>query len=134
MNREKFQQLLDLHGADLGRWPQAERTAAETVLADDPEMQSLFETTRRADKTVRVASRVPSSGALAAQIVASASRDGERPAFVVTPVRTVLALAGSVGIAGAGYAAAASLAAFVIPGAALDALSVFAAGGFPGAF
>ena len=36
MTLARFQHLLDVHGADLARWPQAQRAAADRLLADDP--------------------------------------------------------------------------------------------------
>ena len=35
MTLARFQRLLDVHGADPGRWPQRERDAAERLLASD---------------------------------------------------------------------------------------------------
>jgi anti-sigma factor RsiW len=36
MTRARFHRLLDIHGADFARWPQAERHAADRLLATDP--------------------------------------------------------------------------------------------------
>lgn len=36
MTLARFERLLDAHGADLARWPQGQRAAAERLLAADP--------------------------------------------------------------------------------------------------
>ena len=49
MNTELLQTFLDRHGADPARWPSRERTAAERLIANDPEAREVFEDARRLD-------------------------------------------------------------------------------------
>lgn len=49
MNMEQFQDLLDRHGADLGRWPREERTQAEHLVADNAEARAALTQARRLD-------------------------------------------------------------------------------------
>jgi hypothetical protein len=43
MTLERFTQLLDIHGADLARFPEAERAAAELLLVESAEARSALE-------------------------------------------------------------------------------------------
>ena|SRR5262245_46307868 len=49
---EQFQRLLDIHGADLARWPAEQRAAAEQLLARDPAMRALWERARDFDARI----------------------------------------------------------------------------------
>jgi anti-sigma-K factor RskA len=49
MNNEQFQSFLDRHGTDLGRWTEAERAAAERLVASDRQARQAFEAARRLD-------------------------------------------------------------------------------------
>jgi anti-sigma factor RsiW len=52
MTLARFQHLLDVHGADLARWPQAQRAAAERLLADDPAAATALAHARELDALI----------------------------------------------------------------------------------
>lgn len=133
MNRDQFEELLLLHGADLRRWPTGLGEAAQARIASDEEARRLLDAARAADAAVLAASHVAPSGDLAARIVAAATGD-EEAIFNVTPAGVAGALAGSLGLAGIGYAATAAIAGLVVPAALLDIVSAVVASGMPGAF
>lgn len=75
MDRARFEALLDAYGADVGRWPDAERAAAEAFLARDGAM--VREALREAgeiDALLAHAAAAPTNDALAALILAGAPR------------------------------------------------------------
>ncbi len=49
MNTEQFQDLLDRHGTDFGRWPRAERAQAEQLVVDNAEARETLKQARRFD-------------------------------------------------------------------------------------
>ena len=49
MTLVRFQRALDVYGADLTRWPQSQRDAAERLLASDPAAASAFAQARALD-------------------------------------------------------------------------------------
>jgi len=49
MNTEKFQDLLDCHGADFGRWPNEERARAELLIAESAEANAMLKRVQRFD-------------------------------------------------------------------------------------
>jgi hypothetical protein len=49
MNTEQFQDLLDRHGADFGRWPTDDRARAEQLIIDNAEARALLKQTQRFD-------------------------------------------------------------------------------------
>ncbi len=53
MNRDRFQDLLDIRGSDLATWPDAERVAAERLVASDPGAAQAFEEARRLDRSIQ---------------------------------------------------------------------------------
>lgn len=50
MTLERFKELLDAFGADLRRWPEAERAAARALIAQAPEAQAALAAARRLDR------------------------------------------------------------------------------------
>lgn len=134
MNMEQLDQLLLLHGGDIDRWPESDRLAALALATENPAARRLIETASAADRSVRLASEVAPSGTLAARIVAAATGGGEEAIFNVTPAGVVGALAGSIGLAGIGYAATAALAALIVPVALLDTVTAIVGSGVPGGF
>jgi anti-sigma factor RsiW len=48
----RFQHFLDVHGADLARWPQARRAAADRLLADDPAASAVLARARELDALI----------------------------------------------------------------------------------
>lgn len=85
MNRDEFEQKLDVHGSDLHRWPVGEAGAARALLAADPACRALVEAAAAADAAVRQATLVPLDAALIGRIVAATSGPSR-------PVRRRLAL------------------------------------------
>jgi hypothetical protein len=57
MTLAQLERLLEAHGAAPERWPPAERTAAERLLATDAEAQRLLAAARRLDGTLTAAMR-----------------------------------------------------------------------------
>ncbi len=53
MNRDRFQDLLDIRGSDLAAWPDADRTAAKRLIASDPDAAKALEEARRLDSLIR---------------------------------------------------------------------------------
>ena len=49
MRLTRFNRLLDLHGADLARWPARERAAAWQLVAARPEARAALDAARRLD-------------------------------------------------------------------------------------
>lgn len=134
MNRDEFEKLLLIHGADPARWPERDRAAALALVAADPRASAMQEATRALDRAVLGASAAPMAGDLAARILARAAGDRERAAFDITPAGIAGFIAGSAGIAGAGYAIAAMAAAAVVPAGLFDTVTALAASGMAGAF
>ena len=52
MNRDRFQDILDSRGSDLSAWPDADRLAAEHLIARDAEAAAAFEQARRLDSLI----------------------------------------------------------------------------------
>lgn len=52
MTLSRFQRFLDSHGADLARWPQAQRAAAERLLASDAAAAALLARARALDALI----------------------------------------------------------------------------------
>lgn len=134
MNRNELEERLQVLGGDLDRWPDAERRDALALVADDEEARRLLRDFRRADAAVAAAAAVPPAGDLAARIVAMATDRGEQAIFEVTPAGVAGVLAGSLGLAGAGYVAAAAIAGVIVPAALLDMAFAMVVSGIPGGF
>lgn len=49
MNTEQFQELIDRHGADLGRWPDEERAQAEQLIAKSAEAHAMLKRAQQFD-------------------------------------------------------------------------------------
>lgn len=82
MNRERFAQLLEAYGADLKRFPAAERTDAEAYLAAHAaEAAAALAEARALDAMLEAAREAPASNpALASQIMNTAPRRHVRAA------------------------------------------------------
>ncbi len=63
MTLKRFKQLLDAYGADLGRWPVAERQAARALLAGDTRAREAREATAALDAMLDVYAPEPVSAA-----------------------------------------------------------------------
>jgi len=134
MNRQEFENRLLALGGNLDRWPDSERREALALVAADADARLMLEDVRRTDEAVLSAADVSPNGHLAARILSAVSGDADRAAFSITPAGIAGALAGSAGLAGLGYVAAAGIASFIAPAALFDLVSAVSAGAFPGAF
>jgi hypothetical protein len=53
MNRDRFQDLLDIRGSDLAAWPDADRIAAERLIASDQGAAKIIEDARCLEGLIR---------------------------------------------------------------------------------
>ena len=102
MTIERLKELADAYGADLRRWPTAERAAAESLRAQQPVMveRLLFEAAQM-DAALDASRHFPVSMALRDRVIASATAAG------LTPKRVKLWAGRLAWFSGAGWAAAA---------------------------
>lgn len=102
MDRQRLDSLLDAYGADPARWPAAERSAAQALLASDPAAQARLAQARLLDRALDVLPPAPApAGDLAARI-RNAARQPVTPAIPLpapantnSPWRFTAALAAS---------------------------------------
>ena len=66
MTFARFQHLLDVHGADLARWPQPQRAAAERLLATDRTATSALAQARALDALIAREAPADATGVLRA--------------------------------------------------------------------
>ena len=59
MNRDRLQYLLDSRGSDVTAWPDADRLAAEHLIASDPNAAAALEQARRLDSLIRTTLSAP---------------------------------------------------------------------------
>ena len=112
MNAERLKQLAEAYGADKRRWPEAERKAAEALMASDgPWAERLLFDARQTDAALHASRQPMVSTALRDRVIASALAAG------LTPRKARLVWDRLVLWFGAGWAAAAC--AGVIAGATL---------------
>lgn len=95
MDMTRFQLLLDAYGADPGRWPAAERAAAEALLAADPTAQAARREALALDAALDLLPTPPVPADLAARIAAAAPLRTPRPANSNRPWPMAMALAAS---------------------------------------
>ena len=83
MNLDRFSDLTDAYGADLKRWPQAARAAAEALLATDARARLLRDEADVLDGLLDAAPRPVVSADLRARVLASVAEAGvkARPAW-----------------------------------------------------
>lgn len=72
MNPEEFSRLLDTHGADLERWPEAQRAAARALFEASPAARAQWMAARRLDALLAAGRAPPPDPARQARIVAGA--------------------------------------------------------------
>ncbi len=71
MNTEQFQDLLDRHGADFGRWPIEERARAERLIAGSAEARAMLEQAQQFDGALsRLIGRQEADDAAVLRVVA----------------------------------------------------------------
>ncbi|HEY4585659.1 MAG TPA: hypothetical protein VIG84_04645 [Brevundimonas sp.] len=73
MNLERFEHLADAYGADLRRWPEAEREAARRLLAADPRAGRVLDAADVLDAFLDKAPRPAPSYALRERVIADAA-------------------------------------------------------------
>lgn len=100
MDIDRFRRLADVHGGDLDRWPEADRTAAEALLARDAAARALHEDARTLDAWLATGIVDPPPAHLRRRILADAGTR-VRPSFL----RTVLRELGGPRVAGPALAA-----------------------------
>lgn len=101
MNIDAFEKGLLLYGADLSRWPPAEVTAAQRLMASNPAAQALYDDIARLDGTLRkAAAPEPTDSALTGRILEAAHPRSPAPWFPATWRLAATGLATAVSIAG----------------------------------
>ena len=73
MDVQRFQDLLDIHGSDFKRWPEAEGMDAKVLAAKDPTFAAVYEDAIRLDETLDHWTVPAPSPALRAAVAASAA-------------------------------------------------------------
>lgn len=107
MNAERLEQLIEAYGASPRRWPEAERAAAERLLAERPELRASLQAAGDLDHWLDLSPNPRPSAALHDRVLASAVQAGRgrKPVFGLS--RPLAWLAG-VGMAAATCAGAVS--------------------------
>lgn len=121
MDTDEFEALLLAHGPDLERWPKDRRAGATALIAGDPVARRAIAQMAALETTVNEAVSLPADPAMAARIVAEATRD--KAAFELTFGRLAATLATVLGIGGAGYVAASVLSGLVAPAGLVTGLT-----------
>jgi hypothetical protein len=70
MKLDEFRDRLDAHGADLSAWPEAQRAAADRLLADDPAAHAALQEVRQLDRLIARSVQGGSTDASAARVLA----------------------------------------------------------------
>jgi ferric-dicitrate binding protein FerR (iron transport regulator) len=102
MTLERFKELLDAFGADLGRWPDAEQAAARALIARMPEAQAALAEARRLDALLDLYDPPADRAAearLRAALDAVPARAAVRPARRLWPQAAALAATLLLGVA-----------------------------------
>jgi hypothetical protein len=73
MKLDEFRDRLDAHGADLSAWPEAQRAAADRLLADDPAAHAALQEVRQLDRLI-AASVSGATDASAGRVLARLAR------------------------------------------------------------
>lgn len=103
MDARRLQHLAAAYGADLRRWPEAEREAARAFLAAEPERERLLFEARQLDAALDASPTPAVRAALRDRVVAGAAAAGLRPR-PAPPARR--GLSRWAWLSGAGWAAA----------------------------
>lgn len=98
----RLQELLDLHGADVARFPQGERAAATALLASDPSAQRMLAEAATLERALAALDAPEPSAALRRAVAEIPLRhpqaEGALAAFAWLPLRSAWALAASAGL------------------------------------
>lgn len=76
MGLERFEQLLDAYGADPRRWPQAERAAAEALLAGSADARARVEAAAELDGLLGLTTTIEPSDLLRQRVLRAAPKGG----------------------------------------------------------
>ncbi len=79
----RLEQVLDIYGANPGRWPVAERAGLEVLVETQPQAQRLLGEAQALEQVMASSPAHKASDTLKARIVAAAVKDTEREARVV---------------------------------------------------
>jgi anti-sigma factor RsiW len=109
MTPDRFKALAEAYGADIGRWPEAERGEAERLLARAPEAAAIVSDARRLDEVLASYALAPPAADLARRVKNDLLRRRARP----TRLRGWLSALGAMGVLGAGAVAGAAAMALV---------------------
>jgi hypothetical protein len=94
MTPERFAELADAHGGDLGRWPAETRSAATTLLAARPaELGPVLTAAARLDAVLDLAPAPAPSAALLGRLIVAAPRATTRAARWLAGLSAGLGLA-----------------------------------------
>lgn len=75
MSLDRFAELADIHGGDVGRWPEAEREAARALLAAEPfRLEAVLADAARLDRLLDLAPAQSADAALLGRLIAAAPR------------------------------------------------------------
>jgi hypothetical protein len=74
MKLDEFRDRLDAHGADLSAWPEAQRMAAERLVASDPAARTAFLEAEQLDHLIARSLQAGSPDAAAARVLATLAR------------------------------------------------------------
>lgn len=107
MNAERLEQLIEAYGAAPRRWPEAERAAAERLLAERPELRAALQAAADLDHWLDLSPNPRASMALHDRVLASAVQAGRGRGAVLGLSRPLAWLAGA-GMAAAACAGALS--------------------------
>lgn len=127
MTVTRFAAILDAYGSAARRWPEAERAAAEALLAASPEARGLLAEATRLDRVLSAATAPEPSAALRAAILQAVPKQAAagRPSFAEIGRGLWQSLAGVLtgelgGLRPAGAVLGAALVLGVIAGGALE--------------
>jgi len=74
MKLDEFRDRLDAHGADLSAWPQAQRVAAERLVASDPAARVALHDAQQLDRLIARSLSAGSTDAAAGRVLAKLAR------------------------------------------------------------
>ena len=95
MNMEQFEDMVSRHGADLARWPLAERAAAEALIATDNHAASLHAQAKRLDALIGEAARPVALDSAAIGRIMAGVGNGQHHDLTLQPTRRLMAWAGA---------------------------------------
>lgn len=100
MDERRFREILDAHGGDPRRWPEAERAAAAAFLRDHPQAEEWRAEAAALDAMLDAAPAPPPSDLLARRILAGAPKPASVTRFAGAALAASLALGVLLGFGG----------------------------------